>query len=168
MTYAANHIARDLLYVNTRPCLFFIRQWDETIKANTAAEEEAKKLCLTTVSLEMANSLRRELESRVEQTGDAVKSSYFQEWLSLTYNKLRSCSTANFFVDPTILAAGILSHLLQYILENNRLNLGKRPVSYVPMDFIRDWEEEIKEVATDYDKMSKLLKVFLGLQIGTT
>jgi len=103
------------------------------------------------------------MEKRLEPSGDALKSSCFQEWLSLTYNKLRSCKSTNFFVDPTVLAAGILTHLLQYIFENNKLNIGKRAMVYVPMDFVRDWEAEIEKISTDYLKMSSLLKSFLGL-----
>ncbi|KDR66846.1 hypothetical protein GALMADRAFT_147502 [Galerina marginata CBS 339.88] len=156
---APNDIARDLLYINRRPCLLFI-WWSGPPNSVVL---EATKLSLKTLVLSMVGNLAKELlDTEPGMDGDAVQSPMVQRWYLTMLESLRLVPKDQFLFDPTRVAHGIVTHLGKSLMINHRFDIRSRPMLYIPKAFIRVWAEQIDASRQSEGNMDSLLKEILS------
>ena len=140
---APNTVIQELLLINQRPCVLFIR-WPTL---PSAVVDAAAQLSFSVLAQNWINDLAQFLEDTEVTLGDAVPASKFQEWYSRTLKVLHSADPRQYLFDPTLFLSRLLIHLRStlHMIHHFDINGTTRsggPV-FVPLCFIRRWKEEL-------------------------
>lgn len=142
-THAPNAIIQELLHVNQRPCVLFIR-WPTL---HTLVTDAASQLSFSALAQNWINDLCQFLEDAEVNLGDAVPASRFQEWYACTLKYLREADPKRYLFDPTLFLARLLIHLHSTLYTINHLDINCATKSggavFVPLCFIRCWKEKL-------------------------
>ena len=135
-------IVHELLHVNRKPCMLFVR-W---AAVPTLVVDEATELSFTARAQHWVNDLVQFLESG-ECGGDSFPASKLQEWYATTLNTLRGADSRQYLFDPTLFLSRMFIHLRTTLVTINRFDINgvarsKGPI-FVPLCFMRSWKDEL-------------------------
>lgn len=141
-SHAPNTIIHELLNINLKPCVLFIK-WPVL---PTIVKDSASQLSFSTLAQNWVNELCQYLEDVEVNFGDAVPASSLQEWYSHTLKRLREADPKQYLFDPTIFLARLLIHLRSTLQNVNHFDINGATKSggpvFVPLCFIRSWKRE--------------------------
>lgn len=140
-THAPNAIINELLLVNEKPCVLFIK-WPTL---HTLVTDAASQLSFSSLAQNWITNLCQFLDDAETNLGDAVPASKLQEWYSQTLRRLRDADPNRYLFDPTLFLARLLIHLRSTLYTVNHFDINGATKSggpvFVPLCFIRCWKE---------------------------